>query len=579
MGLEIERKFLVAGDFKPFANKATRIIQGYLSSVPERTVRVRIKDDKGFLTVKGTSSKSGTTRFEWEKEIPVEEAQELIAICESGVIDKTRYVVEAGRHIYEIDEFHGDNQGLIVAEIELASEDETFAKPQWLGKEVTGDTRYYNSMLMKNPYRNWKNKDTNHMKKALVIGGGGREHAIVDALSRSTQVGKIYCAPGNAGISAQAECVAIKDTDVESLKNFALENEIDLTVVGPEVALAAGVVDAFKEAGLRIFGPSKAAATIEASKDFAKQLMAKYNIPTAAFETFEDYDAALEYVKKGSFPVVLKYDGLAAGKGVVIPETLEEADATLKDMLLDDKFGKGKVVVEEFLTGPEFSFMCFVDGHDVYPMTLSQDHKRAYEGDKGPNTGGMGAYSPVPIISDEDLAFSLEKVMKPTAAAMVAEGCPFTGVLYGGLMKTPQGPKVIEFNCRFGDPETEVVLPRLESDIYDIFSAVADHTPMPEIKWKEEVTMGFVMASKGYPGSYEKGYEISGLDTLPEDIRVFHMGTSLKDGKYFTSGGRVLMVVGSGKDLQEAHDKALAAVESIGCENLFYRRDIGWRVL
>ena len=579
MGLEIERKFLVAGDFKPFANKATRIIQGYLSSVPERTVRVRIKDDKGFLTVKGTSSKSGTTRFEWEKEIPVGEAQELIAICESGVIDKTRYIVEAGRHIYEIDEFHGDNQGLIVAEIELASEDETFAKPQWLGKEVTGDTRYYNSMLMKNPYRNWKNKDTNYMKKALVIGGGGREHAIVDALSRSTQVGKIYCAPGNAGISAQAECVAIKDTDVESLKNFALENEIDLTVVGPEVALAAGVVDAFKEAGLRIFGPSKAAATIEASKDFAKQLMAKYNIPTAAFETFEDYDAALEYVKKGSFPVVLKYDGLAAGKGVVIPETLEEADATLKDMLLDDKFGKGKVVVEEFLTGPEFSFMCFVDGHDVYPMTLSQDHKRAFEGDKGPNTGGMGAYSPVPIISDEDLAFSLEKVMKPTAAAMVAEDCPFTGVLYGGLMKTPQGPKVIEFNCRFGDPETEVVLPRLESDIYDIFSAVADHTPMPEIKWKEEVTMGFVMASKGYPGSYEKGYEISGLDTLPEDIRVFHMGTSLKDGKYFTSGGRVLMVVGSGKDLQEAHDKALAAVESIGCENLFYRRDIGWRVL
>ena len=579
MGLEIERKFLVAGDFKPFANKATRIIQGYLSSVPERTVRVRIKDDKGFLTVKGTSSKSGTTRFEWEKEIPVGEAQELIAICESGVIDKTRYIVEAGRHIYEIDEFHGDNQGLIVAEIELASEDETFAKPQWLGKEVTGDTRYYNSMLMKNPYRNWKNKDTNYMKKALVIGGGGREHAIVDALSRSTQIGKIYCAPGNAGISAQAECVAIKDTDVESLKNFALENEIDLTVVGPEVALAAGVVDAFKEAGLRIFGPSKAAATIEASKDFAKQLMAKYNIPTAAFETFEDYDAALEYVKKGSFPVVLKYDGLAAGKGVVIPEKLEEADATLKDMLLDDKFGKGKVVVEEFLTGPEFSFMCFVDGYDVYPMTLSQDHKRAYEGDKGPNTGGMGAYSPVPIISDEDLAFSLEKVMKPTAAAMVAEGCPFTGVLYGGLMKTPQGPKVIEFNCRFGDPETEVVLPRLESDIYDIFSAVADHTPMPEIKWKEEVTMGFVMASKGYPGSYDKGYEISGLDTLPEDIRVFHMGTSLKDGKYFTSGGRVLMVVGSGKDLQEAHDKALAAVESIGCENLFYRRDIGWRVL
>ena len=431
------------------------------------------------------------------------------------------------------------------------------------------------------------NKTDVYMKKVLVIGGGGREHAIVDALSRSPQVGKIYCAPGNAGISAQAECVAIKDTDVEGLKNFALENGIDLAVVGPEVSLAAGVVNAFKNAGLRIFGPSKAAATIEASKDFAKQLMAKYDIPTAAFETFEDYDAALEYVKKGSFPVVLKYDGLAAGKGVVIPETLEEAEETLKDMLLDDKFGKGRVVVEEFLTGPEFSFMCFVDGKDVYPMTLSQDHKRAYEGDKGPNTGGMGAYSPVPIITDEDLEFSLEHVMKPTAAAMVAEGCPFTGVLYGGLMKTPQGPKVIEFNCRFGDPETEVVLPRLETDIYDIFSAVADNAPMPEIKWSEKVTMGFVMASKGYPGDYEKGYEIEIPQSITaprhceerSDVAIYHMGTSLKDGKYYTSGGRVLMVVGFGDNLQEAHDKALAAVESIKCDNLFYRRDIGWRVL
>ena len=417
-----------------------------------------------------------------------------------------------------------------------------------------------------------------NMKKVLVIGGGGREHAIVDALSRSPQVGKIFCAPGNAGISAQAECVAIKDTDVEGLKAFALENEIDLTVVGPEVALAAGVVDEFKTAGLRIFGPSKAAATIESSKDFAKKLMAKYEIPTAAFETFEDYEAAVDYVRKGSFPVVLKYDGLAAGKGVVIPETFEEAEETLKDMLLDDKFGKGKVVVEEFLTGPEFSFMCFVNGQDVYPMTLSQDHKRAYEGDKGPNTGGMGAYSPVPIITDEDVTYAMEKVMKPTAAGMVAEGCPFTGVLYGGLMKTPDGVKVIEFNCRFGDPETEVVLPRLVTDIYDIFSAVADNTPMPEIEWKKEVTMGFVMASKGYPGSYEKGHAIGFPEGL-SDVRIYHMGTSLKDGKYYTSGGRVLMVVGFGSDLQEAHDKALAAVESIECDNLFYRRDIGWRVL
>lgn len=416
-------------------------------------------------------------------------------------------------------------------------------------------------------------------KTVLVIGGGGREHAIVDAISRSPQVEKIYCAPGNAGIALQAECVAIKDTDVEALKAFALEKGVDLTVVGPEVSLAAGVADAFRAAGLRIYGPGKAAATIEASKDFAKALMAKYNVPTAAYRTFDKYEEALEYVKKGSFPVVLKYDGLAAGKGVVIPETLEEADATLKDMLLDDCFGHGKVVVEEFLTGPEFSFMCFVNGKEVYPMELSQDHKRAYEGDKGPNTGGMGAYSPLPFITPADYEEAMEKVMKPVAAAMVAEGCPFTGTLYGGLMKTADGVKVIEFNCRFGDPETEVVLPRLESDIYDVFSAIADGIAMPELKWSSEATMGFVMASKGYPGSYEKGFAIKGLDTLPEGVRVFHMGTKSLDSGFVTAGGRVLMVVASGKDLKEAHDKALAAVESIECENLFYRRDIGWRVM
>ncbi|MBP9997833.1 MAG: phosphoribosylamine--glycine ligase [Bacteroidales bacterium] len=416
-------------------------------------------------------------------------------------------------------------------------------------------------------------------KTVLVIGGGGREHAIVDAISRSPQVEKIYCAPGNAGIALQAECVAIKDTDVEALKAFAVEKGVDLTVVGPEVSLAAGVADAFRAAGLRIYGPGKAAATIEASKDFAKALMAKYNVPTAAYRTFDKYEEALEYVKKGSFPVVLKYDGLAAGKGVVIPETLEEADATLKDMLLDDCFGHGKVVVEEFLTGPEFSFMCFVNGKEVYPMELSQDHKRAYEGDKGPNTGGMGAYSPLPFITPADYEEAMEKVMKPVAAAMVAEGCPFTGTLYGGLMKTADGVKVIEFNCRFGDPETEVVLPRLESDIYDVFSAIADGTAMPELKWSEKATMGFVMASKGYPGSYEKGFAIKGLDTLPEGVRVFHMGTKSAADGFVTAGGRVLMVVASGKDLKEAHDKALAAVESIECENLFYRRDIGWRVM
>ena len=417
--------------------------------------------------------------------------------------------------------------------------------------------------------------------KVLVVGGGGRCHAIVDALSRSPKVGKIYCAPGNAGIAAQAECVPIKDTAVDELRDFALSHAVDLTVVGPEAALAAGIADVFKEAGLRIFGPSKAAAVIESSKDFAKRLMAKDDIPTAAFRTFEDYGEALEYVRGGSFPTVLKYDGLAAGKGVIIAENLAQAEEALKDMLLDDKFGKGRVVVEEFLTGPEFSFMCFVDGEKVWPMTVSQDHKRAFEGDKGPNTGGMGAYSPVPLVTDDDIEFSLEKIMKPVAAGMVAEGRPFKGVLYGGLMKTPAGVKVIEFNCRFGDPETEVVLPRLESDIYDVFSAVADGTPMPELKWSQKAALGFVMASEGYPGSYGKGYPISGLEDAQAlgDIRIYHMGTAVKDGEYVTAGGRVLMVVGFGDDLKSAREHALKAVDCIKCDSLFYRKDIGWRVI
>ena len=415
----------------------------------------------------------------------------------------------------------------------------------------------------------------------MVVGGGGRCHAIVDALSRSPKVGKIYCAPGNAGIAAQAECVPIKDTAVDELRDFALSHAVDLTVVGPEAALAAGIADVFKEAGLRIFGPSKAAAVIESSKDFAKRLMAKYDIPTAAFRTFEDYGEALEYVRGGSFPTVLKYDGLAAGKGVIIAENLAQAEEALKDMLLDDKFGKGRVVVEEFLTGPEFSFMCFVDGEKVWPMTVSQDHKRAFEGDKGPNTGGMGAYSPVPLVTDDDIEFSLEKIMKPVAAGMVAEGRTFKGVLYGGLMKTPTGVKVIEFNCRFGDPETEVVLPRLESDIYDVFSAVADGTPMPELKWSQKAALGFVMASEGYPGSYGKGYPISGLEDAQAlgDIRIYHMGTAVKDGEYVTAGGRVLMVVGFGDDLKSAREHALKAVDCIKCDSLFYRKDIGWRVI
>ena len=411
----------------------------------------------------------------------------------------------------------------------------------------------------------------------LVIGGGGREHAIVDALARSTQVGKIYCAPGNAGIAAQAENVPLKDTDVEGLKAFALEHGVDLTVVGPEAALAAGIADSFRAAGLKVFGHTKAATAIESSKEFAKKLMAKYGIPTAAYRSFSDYDEALAYVSGRPFPAVLKYDGLAAGKGVVIAADLEEAKQALADMLLDHSFGAGKVVVEDFLTGPEFSFLCFVDGECVYPMPLSQDHKRAFDGDTGPNTGGMGAYTGLPFISPEDRQFALEKIMQKTASAMVAEGLPLSGVLYGGLMKTPQGIKVIEFNARFGDPETEVVLPLLKSDIYGIFEGVATGRPVQQPEWSDEVTMGVVLASKGYPGHYEKGFAIKGLDDV--NAQVYHMGTAKRDGDFVTAGGRVLMVVCRGKDLAVARDEVYKQIEKIRCENLFYRKDIAWKAL
>ena len=408
--------------------------------------------------------------------------------------------------------------------------------------------------------------------KVLVIGSGGREHAIVDALTRSPQVEKIFAAPGNAGMAAQAECVAIRETEIEKLVAFAKEHAIELTVVGPEVALAAGVADAFKAEGLRIFGPSKAAARIESSKEFAKELMAKYAIPTAGFKAFTDYAEARAYVEARPLPAVLKYDGLAAGKGVVIAQTMEEADEALKDMLLDTKFGQGKVVVEDFLTGPEFSFMCFVSGEKVWPMQLAQDHKRAFDGDEGPNTGGMGAYSPLPFVTKEDEEYALEQVLKPVAAAMVKEGCPFEGVLYGGLMKTPDGVKVIEFNARFGDPETEVVLPRLKSDIVEIFCAVADHTDA-ELEWHDFATLGIVLASKGYPGDYAKGVEIGGLDQV--EGTVYHMGTKSSEGKIVTNGGRVLFVVGKGATLDEARRNALQDVDRIVCDNLFHRTDIG----
>ena len=413
------------------------------------------------------------------------------------------------------------------------------------------------------------------MKKVLVVGGGGREHAIVYALSRSSQVEKIYCAPGNAGIAQLAECVAIKDTDVEGLLLFAKETEVDLTVVGPEAALAAGVVDAFRAEGMPIFGHTKAATQIESSKEFAKIIMDKYNVPTASYKSFSDYQAALDYVKAGTLPTVLKYDGLAAGKGVVIATTLEEADAALQDMLCNEAFGKGKVVIEDYLEGPEFSFMCFVNGENVYPMPLSQDHKRAYDNDEGPNTGGMGAYTPLPFVTEEDEAFARKNVLEAVAKGMCQEGLPLTGVLYGGLMKTANGVKVIEFNARFGDPETEVVLPLLESDAYDVFYGIATgqwSMGNGQLAWKEEATIGVVLASKGYPGDYAKGAVIEGVELF--DGPVFHMGTKNDNGVLKTNGGRVMMCIATGKDIATAREKVYAEIAKIKCDNLFYRTDI-----
>ena len=353
--------------------------------------------------------------------------------------------------------------------------------------------------------------------KVLVVGGGGREHAIVDALTRSGRIDTIYCAPGNAGIAAQAECVPIRETEVEALRDFALAHNVTLTVVGPEAALAAGIVDCFRAAGLRIFGPTKAAARIESSKEFAKELMAKYGIPTAGFRAFTAYEEARDYVASRPLPAVLKYDGLAAGKGVVIAQTMEEADAALRDMLLDDKFGHGKVVVEE-------------------------------------------------------------RIMQPVADAMCAEGCPFTGVLYGGLMKTRDGIKVIEFNARFGDPETEVVLPRLKSDIVEIFSAVADGWELEHpLEWHDFSTVGVVLASKGYPGSYAKGAVIEGLDEV--DGAVYHMGTASKEGRIVTAGGRVAIVVCAAPTLGEALEKCNREVGKVRCDNLFHRTDIGRKAI
>ena len=410
-------------------------------------------------------------------------------------------------------------------------------------------------------------------KKVLVTGGGGRCHAIVDALSRSPQVEKIYSAPGNAGIARQAECVPIAVSDIDSLLAFAREKEIDLTVVGPEGPLAAGIVDRFREEGLRIFGPTKSASRIESSKEFAKDLMSRHGIPTASYRTFSDFDEALAYIKAGPVPVVIKYDGLAAGKGVVVALTYSEAEDALRDMLLDECFGQGRVVIEEFLDGPEFSFMCLVNGRKLYPLAIARDHKRAFDNDRGPNTGGMGAYSPVPFVTEEIRETALRTILQPVADAMADEGVPFTGVLYGGLILHKGTPKVIEFNARFGDPETEVVLPRLKSDFYALLDAAVDGRDF-ETEWSSDTTLGIVMAAKGYPGSYEKGYVVRGLENAG---KVYHMGTVDREGKILTSGGRVLMPVATAPTLAEARSEAMKAVKAIDCGARFFRSDIGAR--
>lgn len=412
-------------------------------------------------------------------------------------------------------------------------------------------------------------------KNILIVGSGGRCHAMVDAFSRSAHVGKIFCAPGNAGIAAQAECVPIAPTDIAALADFAAANDIALTVPGPEASLCAGIADEFTRRGLPVFGPTRAAARIESSKEFAKEIMRKAGVPTASYVAFSDFAEALEYVRSRPLPAVIKYDGLAAGKGVTVAETYEDAEGALRSMLLEGSFGEGKVIVEDFLSGPEFSFMCFVNGPKVYPLALAQDHKRAFDGDRGPNTGGMGAYSPVPFITPEIEAVALEEIMKPVARALADNGTPFLGVLYGGLILTEAGPKVIEFNARFGDPETEVVLPRLESDLWEMVEAVMAGRDFTA-RWSADGCLGIVLAAKGYPGAYGKGLPLPGLGST-EGI-IYHMGTKAdasRGGSVVSDGGRVLMVVGKAGNLTKARQQSLRDIERLATDDFFYRKDIG----
>lgn len=417
--------------------------------------------------------------------------------------------------------------------------------------------------------------------KILVVGGGGREHAIVWKLAQSPLADEIYCAPGNAGIAQLADCVNIPAEDVDALLDFAQAENIDLTVVGPEAPLSLGIVDKFMAAGLRIFGPSQSAALIEGSKELAKQIMAKYGIPTAKYMSFTDKAQALAYVREQGAPIVVKADGLAAGKGVVVAETVAEAEQAVEDML-GGAFGAAgaKVVIEEFLKGEEVSVLAFTDGHTVLPMVSAQDHKRVFDGDKGPNTGGMGAYSPAPVYTPEMAEQVLHDVLQPAVDGMRAEGRLYKGVLYAGLMVTPEGVKVLEFNARFGDPETQAVLMRLKSDLVEIMLAVIDGTLQEkQLEWYDDAAVCVVIASDGYPGHYAKGQPISGLDDDMPDTYVFHAGTAYAGQNIVANGGRVLGVTARGADIRQAIERVYLRADKIYYDGCFCRHDIGHRAL
>lgn len=416
--------------------------------------------------------------------------------------------------------------------------------------------------------------------KVLVVGGGGREHAICWKISKSSKVSKIYCAPGNAGIAEVAECVNIKAMEFDKLAAFAKDNQIDLTVVGMDDPLVGGIVDVFEAEGLRVFGPRKNAAILEGSKAFSKDLMKKYHIPTAAYETFTSPEEAKKYLETSKYPIVLKADGLALGKGVLICETKEDAMAGVNELMLDKKFGSAgnTIVVEEFMTGREVSVLSFVDGNTIKIMSSAQDHKRAKDGDQGLNTGGMGTFSPSPFYTDDVDKFCKEHVYQKTMDAMKAEGRDFTGILFCGLMLTPDGPRVLEYNARFGDPEAQVVLPRMKNDIIDVMEACIDgKLDEVELEFDEQAAVCVVLASDGYPEHYDKGFVIDGLDTFKdkEGYYVFHAGTKQTDKGIVTNGGRVLGVTAKGKTLVEARANAYKATEWIRFENKYMRHDIG----